>query len=777
MTEPGLDVGQRRKRPSYSVLVPLLLALSACGGGGGGATTPPAPPVAMASSSISQGQAPLTVNFDASKSTDPQSFVLTYLWTFGDGTTATGATTSHVYQNHGSYTATVAVNDQHNTTTSTPMVIGVTPAPPTVQPTALPVNVLGVAATTASGTVSATDRENLTLTYSIATQPTVGTATINQSTGAITYTVAGYTSAATDSFTVNVANLGATGTGTVSVALNSDPLLPNQWHIQNTGQNAFSTTLPIAGNDMDVTGAWTAGYSGKGIKVGVVDSGLEAAHEDLAANVDLTQSWNFLTGTNDPTPTTSGFDHGTAVSGIIGAVAFNGKGGRGVAYNATLRGYNLLAPTAYSVANMAKAMGSDPISADNDLFNASFGGWGPNGANSLPQFSGAFQAITTTAMSLRAGLGSAIVNAAGNDFQDFESASSPYCAQFAQAFGVSCGNPASDERRGGDYPIIVGAINAAGVHSSYSSTGSSLWISAPGGEYGWDTTLTTNLTPFPYAAPFVSQAAIVTTNRDGCSNTNYSSVVNLLDNLGANPLAANCQYTATMNGTSAATPNVSGVVALMLEANPKLSVRDIKYILAKTAKHIDPAFAGVSSTTILAGSTIVLEQGWVANGAGYSFSNEYGFGAVNATAAVNAAKAYSTYLPAAQNSKNYTFLVAPPATITPLTTTGGFLTFAVSETFPTVEFVVVYINMDATPGLPCNQIELTSPSGTKSILLHAANGFTNSAIVNSRFESNAFYGESVNGTWTLRFLDLCGIAGSPTVLSTTQNQVLLIAGH
>jgi len=379
---------------------------------------------------------------------------------------------------------------------------------------------------------------------------------------------------------------------------------------------------------------------------------------------------------------------------------------------------------------------------------------------------------------LRGGLGSAIVNAAGNDFQDFESASSPYCAQFAQVFGVSCGNPASDERRGGNYPIIVGAVNAAGVHSSYSSTGSSLWISAPGGEYGWDTTLATNLTPFPYAAPFVSQPAIVTTNRDGCTNTNYSSAVNSLDDLGANPLAANCQYTATMNGTSAATPNVSGVVALMLEVNPKLSVRDIKYILAKTAKHVDPTFAGVSSTTIIVGSTVVLEQGWVTNRAGYSFSNEYGFGAVDAAAAVSAAKAYSTYLPAQQNSTgNYQFLVAAPATITPLTTTGGFLTYTVSETFTTVESVVVFINVDSTPGLPCNQIELSSPSGTKSILLHAANGFTNAAIANSRFESNAFYGESVNGVWTLRFLDLCGIAGTPTVLSTTQPQVLLIAGH
>jgi subtilisin family serine protease len=659
------------------------------------------------------------------------------------------------------------------------MTIAVTPAPPTVQPTALPVNVLGVAPTTASATVSATDRENLQLTYSISAPPTVGTATINSSTGAISYTVAGYATAATDSFTVKVANLGASATGTVSVALNGDPLLPNQWHIQNTGQNAFSTTFPVAGNDMNVTGAWTAGYSGKGVKVGVVDSGLEAAHEDLAANVDLSHSLNFLTGTNDPTPSTPGFDHGTAVSGIIGAVAFNGKGGRGVAYNATLRGYNLIATGAGSLANMATALGGSAASADNDLFNASFGPV----TNAIPQFSGAYQAITETTLGLRSGLGASIVNAAGNDFVDFEGASSPLCS-VAQQFGVSCGDPATDERRGGDTPIIVGAINAAGVHSSYSNAGSSLWITAPGGEYGLDQTIVPSALFATVTDPVDDlMPAIVTTNFTDCANTynpfNQTPPValNALNDLGANPLAANCQYTATMNGTSSATPNVAGVIAMMLEANPKLSIRDIKYVLAKTAKHVDPSFAGVTSSNVISGTPVTLEQGWITNAGGYAFSNRYGFGAVDAASAVAAAKTYTTYLPTLQNSKNYTFLVASPATIPALTSTGGFLTFAVSETFPTVEFVVVFINMDATPGLPCNQIELTSPSGTKSILLHAANGFTNTAIVNSRFESNAFYGEPVNGTWTLRFLDFCGVAGTPTVLSTTQNQVLLIAGH
>ena len=53
---------------------------------------------------------------------------------------------------------------------------------------------------------------------------------------------------------------------------------------------------------MNVTGAWAAGYTGKGVKVAIVDSGLEIAHEDLAANVDEANCYNFVTRSNDPTP-------------------------------------------------------------------------------------------------------------------------------------------------------------------------------------------------------------------------------------------------------------------------------------------------------------------------------------------------------------------------------------------------------------------------------------------------------------------------------------------
>lgn len=69
------------------------------------------PPVAAFSASTTYGAAPLSVSFDASASFDADGDVITYSWNFGDGTTAQGITSSHVYNNSGSYIATLSVND------------------------------------------------------------------------------------------------------------------------------------------------------------------------------------------------------------------------------------------------------------------------------------------------------------------------------------------------------------------------------------------------------------------------------------------------------------------------------------------------------------------------------------------------------------------------------------------------------------------------------------------------------------------------------------------
>ncbi|WP_052461040.1 FG-GAP-like repeat-containing protein [Psychroserpens mesophilus] len=73
--------------------------------------TTSSPPVALFSASTVNGIAPLSVDFDASASTDPDNDPLTYSWDFGDGTTASGVTTSHVYTTSAEYTAMLIVSD------------------------------------------------------------------------------------------------------------------------------------------------------------------------------------------------------------------------------------------------------------------------------------------------------------------------------------------------------------------------------------------------------------------------------------------------------------------------------------------------------------------------------------------------------------------------------------------------------------------------------------------------------------------------------------------
>ena len=561
----------------------------------------------------------------------------------------------------------------------------------------------------------------------------------------------------------------SSSTSTPSSVTLSDPLLSYQWHIQNTGASAFASTLPLAGIDMNVTGAWNLAYTGRGIKVGIVDTGLEVAHEDLNANVDQSHSYNFLTGSNNPTPSVTGEDHGTQVAGIIGAVGFNGKGGRGVAYNATLRGYNLLASGVNTLSNIGNALGGATYSADNDIFNESFS----SAFGSLPPLNSTYQAVTSQTTTLRSGKGAVLVQAAGNEFL---SSATGKCAN-ANTYHVSCGDPATDTRRDGYVPIIVGAFNSNGVKSSYSNAGTAIWISAPGGEFGVDSSYLPNQSSTSYLP------AIVTTSLDGCSNASANgfstNLLNSLNSQGQNPNAKNCQYTAIMNGTSSAAPNVSAVVALMLEANPNLTVRDVKHILANTAKQIDSSNSGVSSTTLLTGSTIVLDQGWVKNAANYWFSTWYGFGAIDATAAVNMAKSYAAYLPAVQTNSSSLHYIN--ATTIPHTATGITLTFSMSQSFNTVEEVILFTNLTSTTALTCNQFELTSPSDTKSILLHAANGYSSdgvnyqSTISNARILSNAFYGESAGGNWTLRFLNFC--SGGTTTFASSDTQTLTIIGH
>ncbi|MFY1670320.1 PQQ-dependent sugar dehydrogenase [Plantactinospora sp. WMMB334] len=93
-------------------------------------------PIAVASANRTSGPSPLTVSFSSAGSTDPEGGALSYLWTFGDGTTSTAANPTKTYPANGRYTPTLRVTDPTGLTGTASLVITVGNTAPTVTLTA-----------------------------------------------------------------------------------------------------------------------------------------------------------------------------------------------------------------------------------------------------------------------------------------------------------------------------------------------------------------------------------------------------------------------------------------------------------------------------------------------------------------------------------------------------------------------------------------------------------------------------------------------------------------
>ena len=204
---------------------------------------------------------------------------------------------------------------------------------------------------------------------------------------------------------------------TPTPATASDPLFRYQWHLLNQGQPVFGDGRPVPGVDLDVDILHALGIRGTGVKVAVIDTGLEIAHPDLVDNILPNGSHNFLDGSNDPTPRTDDIDgdHGTAVAGIIAARGWNGIGGRGIAPEAKLAGFNAGDTTDGSTqyVNNRYAWGDGPEARAMDVFNNSFGI-----SAAYYQFSDLDEqrSLEKLMQAQRGGKGGIYVKSSGNDF-------------------------------------------------------------------------------------------------------------------------------------------------------------------------------------------------------------------------------------------------------------------------------------------------------------------------------------------------------------------------
>jgi len=191
------------------------------------------------------------------------------------------------------------------------------------------------------------------------------------------------------------------------------------------------------------------------------------------------------------------------------------------------------------------------------------------------------------------------------------------------------------------------------------------------------------------------------------------------------------RYTSNFGGTSSASPLGAGVMALMLEANPNLTWRDVQHVLVHSSRKVDAGNAG-----------------WNTNGAGHDISYDYGYGAVDAGAATALAASW-TNVSAEQMYDSGVQTINQQ--IPDNSATGLTFTVDVPANF-TVESAELILNVDHNR-LGDLDIRMGSPAGTGSIF-STPRGDGKDDFNDYIFTTVRSWDEPSGGTWTFYIADV-----------------------
>jgi subtilisin-like proprotein convertase family protein len=192
----------------------------------------------------------------------------------------------------------------------------------------------------------------------------------------------------------------------------------------------------------------------------------------------------------------------------------------------------------------------------------------------------------------------------------------------------------------------------------------------------------------------------------------------------------NGNVTHTFGGTSSATPLAAGVIALILDANENLTWRDLQHVLVNSARMNDPN-----------------DSSWEINSAGHDVSHKYGFGAIDAGAAIALAENWTNV----DTEVNQTFGPFTPSFSIP-TSNDSWSEFNVQVTEDiSLESIDIIVDIDHSSRGDLDII-LESPNGTQSWLAEEHNDGGND-YSNWLFNTVHHWDESSLGTWTLKIRD------------------------
>lgn len=317
----------------------------------------------------------------------------------------------------------------------------------------------------------------------------------------------------------------------------SDPYFSSQWAIKQNN-----------GIDLKIEKAWNI-TRGEGVRVAVLDEGVDLNHTDLKANLLLGYD---ATGNNSKGAPNYHTDdaHGTSCAGIIAAEANNNIGITGIAYDAKIFPIRI----AYSNGIPLGIRGRGWITSNEIIGNAINWTW-QKGADVLSNSWGGgspsfiiSEAINNALTKGRNGKGCVVVFATGN-------------------YNTEVSYPANSNAD----IITVGAISPCGERKSPSSCDTEKW----GSNYGRE---------LDVMAPGV---LIATTDLQG--DNGYNPKVFIHREAGGTKLTSDFSdkdYTNCFNGTSSACPHVAGVAALILSVNPDLTAKQVADIIEQTAQKV-----------------------------------------------------------------------------------------------------------------------------------------------------------------------------------------------
>ncbi|KAJ2949412.1 hypothetical protein O0L34_g15327 [Tuta absoluta] len=263
------------------------------------------------------------------------------------------------------------------------------------------------------------------------------------------------------------------------------------------------------------------GFNGAGVRVSVLDDGIEHNHTDLRDNYDPEISWDSNDHDPDPAPRYEERmrnSHGTRCAGEIAMTANNRKCGVGVAWGAKVGGVRMLdGRITDRIEGEAIAYAFDKV----DIYSAS---WGPNDDGRTVEGPGrlAAEAFKQGIAKGRGGKGTIYVWANGNG-------------------GGNEDNCNCDGYSSSIYTISIASASQHGLFPWYGETCPSTLATA-------------------YSSGAYEDQKIATTDTgDSC--------------------------TLGHTGTSAAAPLAAGIIALALQANPNLTWRDVQHLIVWTSEY------------------------------------------------------------------------------------------------------------------------------------------------------------------------------------------------